>query len=118
MQLLRRLLVAEAVAFWVAAAIHGGVLVPGLEDPAAALAEAIIGAVLLAAAVVSRWRSATTWAMAIAGQAFALLGSLVGLWLLVTVGPARPPDLALHVGIIVVLVAGLGFATRRPDRDA
>jgi protein-S-isoprenylcysteine O-methyltransferase Ste14 len=61
-------------------------------------------------------RAPPPWALraAIAAQAFALLGVLVGLFTIaIGVGPRTAPDLAYHAGILVVLAVGLVVMWRR-----
>jgi hypothetical protein len=44
----------------------------------------------------------------LAGQAFALLGTLIGVFTIaVGVGPRTTPDIAYHIAIVVVLIWGL-----------
>jgi multisubunit Na+/H+ antiporter MnhB subunit len=50
----------------------------------------------------------------LAAQAFALLGTAVGLFTIaVGIGPRTSLDLALHSGMIVLLVTGLMLASRQ-----
>jgi steroid 5-alpha reductase family enzyme len=112
---LRILLLFEAATFAVASLIHGGVLVEGYEHHEAHLAEAVIATVLLASLVVTWIRSAWTRAAGLLGQGFALLGTMVGLFTIaVGIGPRTVPDVAYHVGIVVVLAWGLRLAWRAP----
>lgn len=50
-------------------------------------------------------------------QAFALLGTLVGIFtIIIGIGPRTTPDIAYHVIIVMVLVSGLIVAFRaQPD---
>jgi hypothetical protein len=113
MPALRRLLFVEAAAFAVASAVHAGIVIRGFEDPAAATAEGIIGGVLLAGALASVVRPARTPAVALLVQGFGLLGSLVGLYLVVRgVGPNTISDVVFHIGIVATLAAGLVLAAR------
>ena len=110
---LRLLLVFEASTFVAAAVIHFGALLEGYGHREAGTAETVTAAVLLAG-------QALTWApspwprrAAIGGQAFAILGVLVGLFTTaVGVGPRTAPDIAYHLGILAVLVMGLAIALR------
>jgi hypothetical protein len=113
------LLLIEAIAFALAAAVHLDIVPAGFEDEAAGTAEGIIGLVLLAGWTVSRLRPDWSRLVAIGTQAFALLGSIVGLTLTVMLGPSRIPDIAFHVGIVLVLLWGLATAwPARPDASA
>jgi heme A synthase len=110
---LRLLLLFEASTFVVAAAIHFGALLEGYDHRAAGTAETVIAVVLLAALALT-WAPSPwpRWA-AVGGQAFAILGVLVGLFTIaVGVGPRTAPDIAYHVGILAVLVVGLAVALR------
>jgi len=109
---LRRLMALEAAAFAAAALVHSGAIIGGLEDPAAATAESIIGLVLVGGAILAWSRPAWTQRIAISAQGFALAGSLIGLYLNLVVGPGTLPDLAFHAGIVVTLVIGLVLAVR------
>jgi hypothetical protein len=116
MLFLRRLLFVEAAAFATASVVHSGFLIGGFEDPPAMTAEGIIAAVLLVGGV-----AATVWpgrVRLVAGftQGFALLGSLIGLYLAIRgAGPSTVPDLVFHVGIVATLVVGLIATTRLTD---
>jgi hypothetical protein len=102
--------------FFVAALIHFEVLVDGYPDREAGIAEMVIGAVLLAGLIYTFLAPEKTRATALIVQGFALAGTFVGLTLLLTVGPATGLDVAIHVLMVVVLVAGLSIAWR--DRSA
>jgi hypothetical protein len=53
-------------------------------------------------------RPASTRTAGLAGQAFALLGTLIGVFTIaVGVGPRTTPDTAYHIAIVVVLIWGL-----------
>ena len=117
MAAVRRLLLVEAAAFAVASLVHFGFLVRGFEASAAGTAEGIIAIVLGAGAVVASIRPSWTRAVAVLVQGFALLGSLVGLYVVVRgFGPDTPADLAFHVAIVTVLGAGLVLTARAPSR--
>ncbi|QLG63932.1 hypothetical protein HUG12_00140 [Halorarum salinum] len=113
------MLVVEAASFLLAAAIHAGALVDGYRHGEAMVAETVIGSVLLVGLVTTRVRPRWTFSAAVIVQAFALLGTLVGIWtMIVGVGPRTVPDVVYHAAIVLVLVAGIGLAwrTREPDR--
>ncbi|HEV8651644.1 MAG TPA: hypothetical protein VG276_20180 [Actinomycetes bacterium] len=109
----RLLLLFEAATFVAAAAIHFGALLQGYGHRKAGTAETVIAVVLLAGLALT-WR-APPWPRraAVAAQAFAALGVLVGLFTIaVGVGPRTVPDVAYHLCILAVLVVGLALATR------
>jgi hypothetical protein len=111
------LLLLEGSTFVAASLVHRGFLLHGYAHGKAAIAETVIGAVLLAGAAAARVRPARARAIALAAQGFALLGTAVGLFTIaVGVGPRTVPDLAYHAAIVSVLVAGVvAVARRRPD---
>lgn len=104
---------AEAVSFLLAAAVHSGGLVRGYEHQEAMIAEGVIGAVLVVGLAMTRVRPRSLFSIAAGVQAFALLGTLVGVWTMVVgVGPRTAPDVAYHAAVVVALVAGTGLAWR------
>lgn len=104
----------EAASFLLAAMIHAGVLVRGYEHYEAMLAEAVIGTVLLLGLVIIWVRPQATFTVALGVQAFALLGTLVGIWtVIVGIGPRTIPDIVYHTVVALVLVTGTGMAWRR-----
>jgi hypothetical protein len=109
----RTLVLIEAAMFALASLVHGGHLAPGYDHRNARIAEAVIAVVLslgLVASVV--WPSQARRA-ALVAQAFALLGTLVGLFTIaVGVGPRTVPDVVYHVLIVALLAYGVA-ATRR-----
>jgi FtsH-binding integral membrane protein len=108
----------EAATFIAAALAHSGVLVEGYEHREARIAESVIALVLLMGLVLSWVRPAWTRKAGIASQVFALVGTLVGLFTIVVgVGPQTTPDIAYHIGIVVVLVWGLVVAVRAAASD-
>ncbi len=109
----RLLLLLEGASFVVAGLVHRGVLVHGYEHHEASIAETVIGVVLLAGVVLTWILPARVRTIGLAAQAFALLGTLVGAFTIaVGVGPRTPPDIAYHVSILAVLIAGLVLVTR------
>ncbi len=107
------LMLFEALTFIAAALVHFGVLVHGYEHPQARVAESVIALVLLVSAGVAWVRPAWTRDAGLAGQGFALLGTLVGLFTIaIGVGPRTVPDLTYHAFIVIVLVWGLTVAAR------
>jgi hypothetical protein len=104
----------EAAAFGVAALVHAGVLVDGYQHREAAIAESVIAGVLTLGLVVSLVRPSWSRAAGLAAQAFALVGTFVGLFTMaIGVGPQSGFDLALHVGFVALLIAGLAVVARR-----
>jgi hypothetical protein len=115
---IRLLMLFEAATFVVASLIHSGWPIAGYQHHQARIAEGVIAIVLLGAAGVSWIRPAWTRRAGIAGQGFALLGTLVGVFtIIVGVGPRTVPDIVYHIGIVVVLVLGLGVAVRSRADD-
>jgi hypothetical protein len=113
---IRLFLAGEGAAFLVAALVHAGVLPLGYEHAGAAVPEGIIGAVLLAGLALTWLLPARLRAIATAAQGFALMGSLVGLYVgVIGVGPHTVPDLVFHAGIVLTLLWGLVVATRETD---
>jgi len=107
-QTVRAFLSIEAVAFIIAGAIHSGIFVAIDTHYQAATAESIIGVVLLIGFGLSWIWSAQTRLIGLLAQAFAALGTLVGLFTIaVGVGPRSVGDLAFHLAILAVLVCGL-----------
>jgi hypothetical protein len=71
-RVIRLLLLGEAATFIIAAAIHAGLLMSGYEHREAQIAESAIAAVLLAGAAVAWLRPASTRAVGLWTQGFAL----------------------------------------------
>jgi hypothetical protein len=117
-QTIRLFLLFEAATFIVAALVHFGVLIGGYEHRQARIAESSIAAVLLVGFALTWVRPAQTRPIGLAVQAFALLGTLVGVFTIaVGVGPRTVPDVTYHVAIVVVLVLGLVISgSTRTDR--
>ena len=87
----------EAAVFIAAALIHFGVVLDGYNDQEAGTAESVIAIVLLAGLLTSLLRPDWTRRAGILVQGFALVGTFVGLTLLVTLGPRTLLDIAIHV---------------------
>lgn len=117
-QTIRIFMLFEAATFMVASFIHAGGLIAGYEHHHARIAERVIAFVLLAA-VVSTWiRPAWTRKAGIAAQAFALLGTLIGVFTIaIGIGPRTTADIAYHAAIVAVLVGGLLVAKRATVND-
>jgi hypothetical protein len=113
-RLVRSFLLLEAASFFAASSVHSGILFGGYEHSKAATAESVIGAVLAIALVVTVLAPRASRTVGLAAQAFALLGTAVGLFTIaIGVGPRTAPDLVFHVAIIAVLVVGLFRLQRR-----
>lgn len=120
MRAVRIFVLVEGAAFAAAASVHLGLLAHGYEHQAAGTAETVIAAVLLVGfGLTWAWPRATR-GIGIGAQAFALFGTLVGIFTIaVGIGPRTPPDIGYHVGIVIVLVWGLVVAARaRQVREA
>jgi hypothetical protein len=110
---IRRFLIVEALAFFTAALIHGGYLVPGYAHRAARIAETALGLALVTGLVLSLLRPARTRVAGLAVQGIALLGTLVGiLTMVIGVGPQSTPDVIYHLGMVALLGWGLATAGR------
>jgi hypothetical protein len=110
---IRRFLIVEALAFFVAALIHAGYLVPGYEHRAARTAESVLGFALVAGLATSLLRPALTRPAGITAQGFALLGTMVGIFTMVVgVGPQSLPDVIYHLAMVALLAWGLATAAR------
>jgi hypothetical protein len=109
----------EAAAFLAAALVHSGVLIDGYEHQKAGTAESVIAIVLLLGLAWTWIRPGATLGVGLAAQAFALLGTLVGIFTIaIGVGPRTVPDIAYHLAIVVVLVTGLVAAVRGRSNQA
>ena len=106
-------LIVEAAAFATAALVHAGILVGGYQHRAAMIAESVIAGVLTLGLVVSAVRPSSSRTAGLAVQAFALLGTCVGIFTMVIgVGPQSSFDIALHAGFVTLLIAGLTVVAR------
>ncbi len=113
-QTIRAFLLIEAASFAAAALVHFGVLTRGYEHQQAGTAESVIAIVLLFGLALSL-AGVPTRAAGLGAQAFALVGTLVGIFTIaIGVGPRTGPDIAYHAAIVAVLVAGLIVAARAP----
>jgi len=111
--MVRVILLIEAVAFVIAGAIHSGIFVAIDTHYQAATAESIIGVVLLIGFGLSWIWPAQTRLIGLLAQAFATLGTMVGLFTIaVGVGPRSVGDIAFHLAILAVLGWGLVVTAR------
>lgn len=110
---LRPWLLGEAATFAVAASIHRGLLIGGYAHRDASIAEGVLAAVLAAAFVASWIAPRRTRVTAIVAQAFAALGTCVGITtIIVGIGPRTVPDVLYHAIILTTLMAGVVVALR------
>ena len=115
MKALRLFLLFEGASFLIAGLIHLGLLVAGYQHQAASIAERTLAAVLFIGLALTWVWPARTRLIGLVAQAFALLGTLVGVFTIaVGVGPRTIPDIAYHLTILAVLVWGLVVAARAP----
>lgn len=107
----RALLGIEAASFLLAALVHAGVLLDGYQHREAMIAESVIGTVLLAGLAMAWVRSRSLFWIAVDVQAFALVGTFVGIWTIVVgIGPRTAPDIVYHTLIVLVLTFGIVLA--------
>ncbi|BCJ32990.1 hypothetical protein Athai_04930 [Actinocatenispora thailandica] len=121
-RLVAALMVVEAVTFGVAGYLHlngriplGFATVPGEWLPPATVAESLIGAMLLAAAVLTLLRVPGSGPFALGALGFGIVGVIVGLS--ITASGGRTADIAYHVAILAALIGTLALrliGTRHP----
>lgn len=117
--MVRLFLLGEGLSFVAAALVHAGVLLSGHEHPQARIAEGLIAVVLLGGLALSWLRPAAALPIGLVAQAFALLGTLVGLFTIASgVGPRSALDLGYHVTILLVLGCGLALNWRASEAGA
>jgi hypothetical protein len=114
-QPIRLFLLAEGASFFAASLIHRGVFITGYAHQAASIAETTIAVVLLGGFGLTWIWPAQSRLIGLVAQAFALLGTLVGVFTIaIGVGPRTVPDLAYHFTILAVLAWGLIVTWRAP----
>ncbi len=107
------LLAFELLLFAVASLIHAGILLGGYEHARASTAEGVIATVLALGLIASFIWPARLRASALAAQAFALLGTLVGAFTIyIGVGPQTTGDFIFHLLLLAILVSGLVAVVR------
>jgi hypothetical protein len=111
--LIRLLLTVQVAVFAFAALAHFGVI-GDRDDQAAGTAESIIALVLLGGLMLGVLGVSPARVTALAAQGFALLGTLVGFTLVMTVGPRTTFDVSMHALMLVLLIGGL-VLTRSVD---
>jgi hypothetical protein len=99
-------MVAEAVTFALASAIHFGM---GFTQ--AAIPELVIAAMLAAGSSAILARRAHAWAIAVGTTAFATFGTMVGL-AIIAFGRQDLPDLVYHASILAALAVTLAGLAR------
>jgi hypothetical protein len=110
---IRLFLLVEAVAFATAALTHFGFLIPGYAHHRAGMAESVIVFALLLGLSASFVRPTLTASTGLVAQAFALLGTLVGIFtIIIGIGPRTVPDVVYHVVIVIVLATGVAVSRR------
>jgi hypothetical protein len=112
-QTIRLFIFFEAAAFIAAALTHFGLLIDGFKHLKAGIAESVIVFVLLVGLALTWIRPGLTRRFGLAAQTFALLGTLVGIFTIaIGVGPRTVPDIAYHIVIVPVLLAGVLIGRR------
>ncbi len=112
-QTIRIFLFLEAAAFSIAALTHFGLLIDDYQHHKAGTAESVIALVLFSGLALSWVRPASARAVGLSAQGFALLGTLVGIFMIaISVAPRTVPDIVYHIVIVLVLVFGLVVAAR------
>jgi len=111
MKPVRLFLGTEALAFWMACLVHAGILLRGYEHRQAMVAEGVIGVVLALGLLLIILHPGSYRTVGSMVQAFALLGTLVGIFTIVIgIGPQSRFDVALHAMFVMLLVAGMAVA--------
>jgi hypothetical protein len=114
---MRLLLLIEAAVFLLAASAHLGWTVTGYEHMRAATAESVIAAALLLGFILTIATPRRIWAIGMTAQIFALLGTFVGVVMVVIgVGPQTGPDMIYHALMLVLLCAGIWVYAAKRNR--
>jgi len=114
---MRLLLLIDAVVFLLAASAHLGWSVTGYEHMRAATAESVIAAALLLGFILTIATPRRIWAIGMTAQIFALLGTFVGVVMVVIgVGPQTGPDMIYHALMLVLLCAGIWVYAAKRNR--
>ena len=111
--IIRAFLAIQTLLFAFAASAHFG-LVGDRDDPAAGGFETLIAIALAAGLVTSFIQPQATLIAARVAQGFALILTLVGFTLVLTVGPTTTFDVTMHLTMLTLLVAGLVVTFRSP----
>jgi hypothetical protein len=113
MRAIRTFLIVLIALFAFAALTHSGIVMSGHRHRPAATAETVIGVVLLMGLLAGLIRPAAIRAIAITVQAFALLGTGVGIFtIIVGIGPRSTLDVVFHSCMAIALIAGLVVALK------
>ena len=116
---IRLFLLVEGASFFAAGTIHRGVLITGYAHQQASIAETTIAVVLLIGLGLTWIWPAQTRLIGLVAQAFALLGTLVGVFTIaIGVGPRTAPDIVYHLAVLTVLTWGIAVAARTPAETA
>jgi hypothetical protein len=114
--LVRSFLAVEAAVFGLAALMHAGILIQGYEHAKASTAESVIAIGLAAGLAATTLWAASSRAIGLWTQGFALFGTLVGLFTIaIGVGPRTAVDLVIHAMMIALLVSGLLSVARHRE---
>jgi hypothetical protein len=109
------LMLLEALSLAVISGLHLSGVIAGGARPynpgAAGIAEAVIGVVLLAGAVLVMRSPARGRTAAVGATGFAIVGFLVGLGF--TVSGGQPADVAYHAAVLPLLVVTLALSLRK-----
>lgn len=111
--LIQLFLLVQFAVFAFAASAHFGVF-GNRDDPGAGTAETVIAVALLVGLALTVTRAADVRSVALAAQGFALLGTLIGVTLVLTVGPTKTFDVTVHSIMLALLLAGLAVTYRAP----
>jgi hypothetical protein len=115
---IRLFLLVEGASFLTAGLIHRGMFISGYAHQQASIAETSIAIVLLAGLGLTWIWPAHTRLIGLVAQAFALLGTLVGVFTIaIGVGPRTAPDIAYHLTLLAVLTWGVVVAARAAPVD-
>lgn len=105
----------EAVAFYIGAAVHQGVLIPGHEHAQARAAEAVIGSVLMLGVIASWVAPDHARSVSFSAQTFAFFLTVLDLLMIaIGVGPRGVPDLVFNAAMLLLLSLGLFVVSRAP----
>jgi hypothetical protein len=116
--LIQSFLAVQFAVFAFAAVSHFFGVFSDTSDPGAGTAESVIAAVLAAGLAMTFARAADVRSIALVAQGFALLGTLVGITLVLTVGPTKVFDVTVHLVMLGLLISGLVVTYRAPRLPA
>jgi hypothetical protein len=88
----------------------------GFEHSKAAIAESVIGFVLLAGLLATYVASRSVRRIGVVSQGFALLGVMIGLvTIAIGIGPRTVPDIVFHAALLALLGIGLILIVKRHE---